>query len=151
MTHCSKRPSESPLAPDFTLKTIKGQEITLSSLKGKVILLDFWATWCGPCKESIPHLIAIYKDFQNKGVEVIGLSMDRGEEKIIHNFVNSFDIPYPILIAPDDLAKKYGVTGLPTTFLIDKEGKVRDRIVGFNTAIAQKIVTQISHLVSEKP
>lgn len=152
VTNCSKKPVESlVVAPDFTLKTLQDEQITLSALKGKVILLDFWATWCGPCKESIPHLIQIYKEFQTKGFEIIGLSMDRGDEKLVRNFVNSMDIPYPILIAPDELAKKYGVTGLPTTFLIDREGKIREKVVGFNPSIAQKIVAKVSQLVLETP
>jgi len=149
--NCSKKPVESSLAPDFSLKTLRDEQITLSSLRGKVVLLDFWATWCGPCKESIPHLIQIRKDFQAKGFEVIGLSMDRGDERIVRNFINTMDIPYPVLIAPDDLAKKYGVTGLPTTFLIDREGKIREKIVGFNVSIAQKMVAKISQLLSETP
>lgn len=149
--NCSKKPIEPPLAPDFTLKTLQDEQVTLSALKGKVILLDFWATWCGPCKESIPHLVQIYKDFKTKGFEVIGLSMDRGDERVVRNFVKTMDIPYPVLIAPDEVAKKYGVTGLPTTFLIDREGRIREKIVGFNLSIAQRIVAKVSQLVLNNP
>ncbi len=149
--NCSKKPVESSLAPDFTLKTLRGEQITLSTLKGKVILLDFWATWCGPCKESIPQFVQMYRDFRAKGFEIIGLSMDRGDERAVRNFIKAMDIPYPVLIAPDDLAKKYGVTALPTTFLIDKEGKIREKIVGFNLSIAQRMVAKVSQLLSETP
>lgn len=152
LSHCTKEPAEPAIAPDFTLKTIKGQEISLSSLKGKVILLDFWATWCGPCKESIPHLIHLYKTYQDKGFELIGMSMDKaGEEEAIRRFVNSMDIPYPIIMTPEEVARNYKVTGLPTTVLIDRSGKIRERVVGFNPSIGQKISARISELTSEKP
>src|SRR4030042_294631 len=91
LPHCAKeKKSSSGLAPDFTLKTIDGQEITLSKLKGKVVLLDFWATWCGPCRESIPHLIQLYKAYREKGFEVIGMSVNKEDEReSVSRFVKS--------------------------------------------------------------
>lgn len=151
LPHCAKKPKVSGSASDFTLKTLEDQEITLSALKGKVILLDFWATWCGPCRESIPHLIQIYKTYHDKGFEVIGMSMDKGGAETVRHFVKSMDIPYPIIITPDDVARDYGVTGLPTTVLIDKEGKIREKMVGFSSTIAQQMVTKVEELTSEKP
>ena len=150
--HCAKKPKESISAPDFTLKTIEGQEITLSGLRGKVVLLDFWATWCGPCRESIPHLTQLYKNYQDKGFELIGMNLDKsGEVEMVRRFVKSMDIPYPIIMTPEDVARNYKITGLPTTVLIDKEGKVREKIVGFNSAIGQQIASRIEELTSEKP
>ncbi len=139
------------LAPDFTLKTLDEKEITLSKLKGKPILLDFWATWCGPCRESIPHLISLYNAYREKGTEVIGISMDKGEIERVKNFVKSMNIPYPIAIASSEVVQKYRVTNLPTTFIIDREGKIREKIVGFNTKIAQRMKTILDELNSEKP
>ncbi len=150
--HCAKKPKETVSAPDFTLKTIEGQEVTLSGLRGKVVLLDFWATWCGPCKESIPHLTQLHKNYQDKGFELIGMSLDKsGEVEMVRRFVKSMDIPYPIIMTPEDVARNYKITGLPTTVLIDKEGKVREKIVGFNSAIGQQIAARIEELTSEKP
>jgi len=152
LSYCAKKPKESISAPDFTLKTIEGQEITLSGLRGKVVLLDFWATWCGPCKESIPHLTQLYKNYQDKGFELIGMSLDKsGEVEMVRRFVKSMDIPYPIIMTPEDVARNYKITGLPTTVLIDKEGKVREKIVGFNSTIGQQIAARVSELTSEKP
>jgi len=149
---CAKKPKDLASAPDFTLKTIGGQEITLSGLRGKVVLLDFWATWCGPCKESIPHLTQLYKNYQDKGFELIGMSMDKsGDVEMVRRFVKSMDISYPIIMTPDEVARNYKVTGLPTTVLIDKEGKVREKIVGFNSAIGQQIVARVEELIAEKP
>jgi thiol-disulfide isomerase/thioredoxin len=150
--HCGGRPTEQSSAPDFRLKTIEGQEITLSGLKGKVVLLDFWATWCGPCKESIPHLIQLYKGYQEKGFELIGMSTDKaGDVEMVRRFINSMDIPYPIIMTPEEVSRNYKITGLPTTVLIDKKGRIREKIVGFNSAIGQQIATRISELTSENP
>jgi len=152
LPHCAKeKKTSSAMAPDFTLKTLDGKEIALSQFKGKVILLDFWATWCGPCRESTPHLIQLYKAHRESGFELIGMSVDKGDDKVVRNFVRSMDIPYPIVIAPEELVKNYRVTGIPTTFLIDKEGKIRERTAGFNSAIAQQMAAKIADLTSEKP
>jgi thiol-disulfide isomerase/thioredoxin len=149
---CGEKPKELISAPDFTLKTIGGQDITLSGLSGKVVLLDFWATWCGPCKESIPHLIQIYKDNREKGFELIGMSTDKaGEVEMVRRFIHSMEVPYPIIMTPEEVTRNYKVTGLPTTVLIDKKGKVREKIVGFNSAIGQQIAARVAELTSENP
>jgi thiol-disulfide isomerase/thioredoxin len=152
-SQCSKEKRESPLAvaSDFNLKTLDGQEITLSQLKGKVILLDFWATWCGPCRESIPHLIQLYKTHREDGLELIGMSVDKGDAQVVDRFVKSMDIPYPIVIAPEDVVRNYRVTGIPTTFLIDKQGRIREKTAGFSSSIAQQLTTKVAELISEKP
>ena len=151
LPHCAREKKTSPaLAPDFTLKTLDDQEITLSQLKGKVVLLDFWATWCGPCRESIPHLIQLYKTYRENGFEIIGISLDKGDAAVVRNFARSMDIPYPIVIASDEVARNYRVTSIPTTFFIDKGGKIREKIIGFNSTIAQQMNGKVSDLTSEK-
>ena len=151
LPQCSKE-KESPagLAPDFTLKTLDGQEITLSQLKGRVVLLDFWATWCGPCRESIPHLIQLYNHYRGNGFELIGMDVDKGDVETVRRFVKSMDIPYPIVVAPDDVVRSYRVTSLPATILIDKEGNLRERIAGFSDTIAQELTRKVADLTSEK-
>jgi len=151
LAQCGKeKTSPAGLASDFTLKTLDGQEITLSRLKGKVVLLDFWATWCGPCRESIPHLIQLYKNYRENGLELIGMDVDKGDVETVRKFVKSMDIPYPIIVAPEDVVRSYRVNGIPTTILIDKEGNVRERIAGFSDSIAQELTRKVAELTSEK-
>jgi thiol-disulfide isomerase/thioredoxin len=152
LLQCSKeKTSPAGLAPDFTLKTLDGQEITLSGLKGKVVLLDFWATWCGPCRESIPHLIQLYKNHRENGFELIGMDVGERDVETVRSFVKSMDIPYPIVVAPDDVVRSYRVSGIPATILIDKDGKIRERIAGFSGPIAQELTKKVAELTSEKP
>jgi thiol-disulfide isomerase/thioredoxin len=150
LSQCAKEEKGPSLAPEFSLKTLTGEEFSLAKNKGKTLLIDFWATWCAPCRESIPHLVHLHKTYRGQGFEVVGLSMDKGDPKTVEQFVRSLDIPYPIAIAPDEIARAYGVNGLPTTILIDKEGKIREKIVGFNTTIAKKIEARVAELTSEK-
>ena len=153
LSHCGKEKSEPTLslAPDFTLKTLDGREVALSKLKGKVILLDFWATWCGPCRESIPHLIQLYKTYQKNGLEVIGMNMDKGDINTVKHFVKSMDIPYPIVMTPDHAERSYGITGLPATILIDRKGRIREKIAGYTSEIAKQLTAKVVDLISEKP
>ncbi|NWF94134.1 MAG: TlpA family protein disulfide reductase [Syntrophaceae bacterium] len=146
-----KKEPSFPTVPDFTLKTLDGGEIVLSRLKEKVILLDFWATWCRPCREAIPHLIRLYKNYQKEGLEVIGMNMDRGNLDAVRHFVKSMEIPYPVALAPENMEKSYGVSGLPTTILIDKKGRIREKIVGFTNEISKQMTGRVLDLLSEKP
>ncbi len=153
LSRCSTGEKEPFLgsAPDFSLMSFEGREITLSQLKGKVVLLDFWATWCGPCKESIPYLIQLYKNYRESGFELVGMNIDKGDREAIRRFVMSMDIPYPVVSAPEDVVRSYRVTGIPATFLIDREGKIREKVVGFSSAIARQLNTKVADLTSEKP
>jgi cytochrome c biogenesis protein CcmG, thiol:disulfide interchange protein DsbE len=147
---CATGGKESP-APDFTVKTLDGREITLSQLRGKVVLIDFWATWCGPCRESIPHLVQLYKTYREQGFELIGMSVDKEDAETVSRFVKSMEIPYPVVMAPEEVARNYGVSGLPTGIFIDKEGRIREKIPGFSSAIAQHMAARVAELISEKP
>ena len=117
-------------APEFSLPSTEGKTIRLSDYKGKVIILDFWATWCGPCRKGIPDLIAIQKEF-GKDVVVIGISLDEGTKKDVVPFMQTIGINYPIAYGTLEVTEQYGgIDGIPTSFVINKNGEIVDKHVG---------------------
>lgn len=130
ITNVSKRID---LAPNFSWKDQSGKTIDFDSFRGKVTLINFWATWCGPCKRELPDLIALSKDLADKNVKVLGISTDRGSNVIeeVRSFVAEKGITYQIVISNEDIEEAYGnVRVIPTTFLIDANGKIVQTIVG---------------------
>lgn len=123
-------PEAYPVAPDFSLVNLNGQPIQLSSFHGKVVILDYWATWCAPCKIEIPHLIELQKKYEGQGLQVIGISMDDGPEPV-KVFAHELGMNYPIAMGDVKVAEAYGgVLGLPVAFLIDRQGRINRKLVG---------------------
>ncbi len=119
-------------APELSLPLEPGKPaVLLSSLKGKVVLLDFWATWCGPCRESIPELEALYKKYHSKGLEVIGISVDNTPEPV-PTAVKELGMTYPVVQATDipDVRSKFQFNSIPQLYVIDKQGRVATAING---------------------
>ena len=124
--------NNSSQAPDFTVKDLKGREISLSNYSGKVVFLNFWATWCAPCKAEIPDFIEAYKQYKDKGMEIIGISVDRISPKSVLKFVEKYKINYPVVMGTDKIQKDYEPGPyVPTTIIIDQEGKIRHRHIGY--------------------
>lgn len=112
-------------APDFDLKDVNGKSVRLSDFKGKVVLLDFWATWCGPCKIEIPWFVEFERKHKDRGFAVIGISMDEDGWNAVKPFVTEMGVNYRVVIGNDRTADSYGgIEGLPTTFLIDRDGRI---------------------------
>jgi cytochrome c biogenesis protein CcmG, thiol:disulfide interchange protein DsbE len=118
------------LAPDFTLPQLDGQTLRLSSYRGKVVLLDFWATWCVPCREEIPHFLELEDKYRADGFEIIGVSMDDGPEPV-RSFSREFHMNYPVVMGNAKIGELYGgVLGLPIAFLLDRNGRVHAKHIG---------------------
>jgi peroxiredoxin len=111
-------------APDFALKDASGKTVKLADYRGKVVLLDFWATWCTGCKEEIPWFIEFQQTYAARGFTAVGVSMDEGGWGVLTPFLASHKIPYPILLGDDRIEKSYAIEGMPDTFLIDRHGKI---------------------------
>jgi peroxiredoxin len=118
-------------APDFVLSDLQGRSVKLSDLRGKAVVLNFWATWCPPCKEEIPWFVELQKRYGAEGLQVVGVSMDDGDQKDVEKFAAENSINYPVLLGKDKVADQYGgIDYLPTTFYIDRNGVVMDRVFG---------------------
>jgi peroxiredoxin len=117
-------------APDFVLKDAAGADIRLSAYKGKVVLLNFWATWCHGCELEIPWLIDFQKKYKDRGFTILGVSLDADGWKAVKPFLEEKKVNYPVVIGHDDMARRYGLDAMPMTFLIDRDGKVAATSVG---------------------
>ncbi len=119
-------------APDFNLENFAGGRTRLSDHRGEVVLLNFWATWCPPCVKEIPDFVKLYDRYRERGLVILGLSVDRNPQSVLPAFIKRHKINYPVLLDDGRVAGDYGgITGIPTTFLIDREGIIRGRYVGY--------------------
>ncbi len=150
---CSSRsdslsPSVGGTAPGFTLKDINGRTVSLNDLKGKVVLLEFWATWCPPCRKSIPEIEALNRKFFNKDVVLLGINVE-GDEALdnVKNFVNQYNMSYTVLVDNGEASKKYQVSSIPALYLIDKNQRIVKRYIGFSPGLGEELSRQIEALL----
>lgn len=142
-----KPEKERKKAPDFTLRDADGRNVKLSDYKGKVVLLNFWATWCGPCKVEIPWFIDFEQQFRDRGFAVLGVSMDEEGWEIVKPYIEARKINYRIMIGDDTVTNLYGgVESLPTTFLLDREGRVAKVHIGLDVSKLE-YQSEITHLL----
>ena len=140
-TDKSKRPDYAIKAPDFTLRTVQGELFKLSENRGKVIMLNFWGTWCGPCRREIPDFNKLHAKYQKDGLKIVGITITSGSAKNILDFMNDWDMEYTVLTDIDNyetqkVTSDYGraigrpITGIPTTLIIDQEGYIVKGYIG---------------------
>jgi peroxiredoxin len=135
----SKRPKPGQLvgevkgqsAPDFELADLNGKPVKLSDYHGKAVVVNFWATWCGPCKTEMPWLVDLQQKYGPDGLQILGVAMDDSGKDTISEFARDMHINYPVLMGKEAVAQKYGnVQFLPATFYVDRNGKIVDRVFG---------------------
>ncbi len=144
-----KRLKIEPLAPDFTLKNLDEKKINLKDYKGKVVLLNFWATWCEPCLEEMPSMQKVYNKLKDKGFVVLAVSIDedRGERNV-RAFAKKLGLSFPILLDPDQKVRdKYFNNSLPTSYLINAKGKLKGYIAGARDWGSDDAVALINNLL----
>jgi peroxiredoxin len=118
-------------AANFALKDMRGKTVKLTDFKGKAVVLNFWATWCGPCKKEIPDLISLYNEYKKKGVVILGIALDDKGVEVVKPFVERNKISYPVLIGGGEVVEAYGgFSAIPTTFFIDKNGMIQNYLTG---------------------
>ena len=121
-------------APDFTLETPDGKNVSLSNYRGQAVMLNFWATWCGPCKIEMPWFVELQKEYGPQGLQILGVAMDDSSKEDIQKFAKEMGVNYTILIGREAVGQAYGgVDVLPTTFFIDRDGKIVTREFGLQS------------------
>ena len=150
---CSSGPPQMAptAAPGFTLPRVDGGTASLADHQGKVVLLDFWATWCPPCRAAMPHLAEMQEEYRAKGLVVLGMNMDQNRDDLTQ-FLSGQTVNYPMLAVDEATRAAYGgVASIPQTFLIDRAGQVRQKFLGYDHKIAAQMEEAVQKLLREKP
>jgi peroxiredoxin len=143
---CTKKGDVERGGKDFTLKDLDGKTVRLADYQGKVVLLEFWATWCGPCKQSMPELERLYEAYKDRGFEIIAISMDESESAV-REFVEEYGLTFTVVIDDEDVNSSYGVFSIPTTFILDKSGQVVKKHLGFAPGLFDSFSEEIEALL----
>jgi thiol-disulfide isomerase/thioredoxin len=143
-------------APNFTLQTLDGKNLSLTDLRGKAVLVNFWATWCGPCKIETPWLVEMQNQYGSAGLQVVGVAMDDSGKEDIEKFAKDMGVNYPVLIGKEAVGDAYGgVPALPESFFVGRDGKIVDRIIGLKgrdeieDAIKKALHTQVGSVQTD--
>ena len=124
--------AEARHAPSFSVRTLEGKSLRLSELKNRPLIVDFWATWCGPCRASMPHLSSMQSRYGKQGLAVIGMSVDDGGPENVRKFANKLGVKFTLAMADDEILDAYGpIRSIPTTFFINRKGDIVRRVVGY--------------------
>jgi peroxiredoxin len=146
MVGCQRNVDAFQAAPDFDLKDLRGQTLSLAQFRGRVVVVDFWATWCPPCRMSIPELVEIQKEFRDRGLAVIGVSLDDPAmvtDASLRAFKHKFRMNYSVLRFNHQIIKDYfggEAPAIPTMFVIDREGRIRDKVIGYRRGVLRRSI-----------
>lgn len=143
--HNGSNVEEKDTGVNFTLMGIDGKTYNMKNFKGKVVLLDFWASWCGPCKISIPHFEKLYSQYKDEGFIVFGIGLENAQNLIRAS--KALKINYPVLQGTQEIAQAFRIRAIPTTFLLDKKGKIVYAQVGFNSSLPAILSHKIDSLI----
>ena len=144
-------PVKGQVAPPFQVVTTSGQKLSLANYRGSVLVIEFFATWCGGCKDSLPHLDNLQKQFGGRGLHILGLNVGQGDTlEDVRKFVVKKKIGYPVAMANEDLVyDDYGIRMVPTLLVINKKGVLVEKLTGFNEGIRKMLETTVRKLVAE--
>lgn len=136
--------------PNFKVTSIAGQTISPDNYRGHVLILDFFATWCQPCRQSIPHLVEMNRKYGRQGLQILGLSVDEDGERMVKSFTDEFRVNYPLALAGNSTTAEFGVRSVPIMFLIDKKGNIAEVYRGYSNEMARSLEKSIKRLLAEK-
>lgn len=137
-------------APPFKMFAVNGQPVSIDGMKGSVVILDFFATWCPPCRESIPYLVELNRKYGKQGLQIVGMSVDEGGERTVKAFIQERKINYPVVMAGMKLQQDYGLRSIPVMYVIDRNGNVVERYIGFSDNIGRSMESTVKRLLTEK-
>jgi len=137
------------LAPDFAVPDLSGQAVRLSALRGKVVLLNLWTTWCPPCREEMPSMERLYERLRDRDFQLLAVSQDEDGKRVVEPFVKEMRLSFPVLVDPDhQVGDRYGVWGYPETFVIDRTGHVVERVIGPRDWASPEEVASLEALIA---
>jgi cytochrome c biogenesis protein CcmG/thiol:disulfide interchange protein DsbE len=149
VSRAGQQPEVGEIAPDFTLKDLRGRNVSLSEYRGHVVILDFWATWCPPCNETIPELVSLEEKYGGKGVVVLGIAIDDGHSNAatLSAFSKEHKMNYSVLLGSDAVEGIYNIRSIPTLFLLDRKGKIQHLYMGYMENFQEIISAEIDKLI----
>ena len=142
-------PQKGEPAPPFKVTSIAGQKITLANYRGKVLLMEYFATWCSPCRDSVAHLVKLNQKYGKQGLQILGLSMDNDGEKSVKEFIISNRLNYPVAFAGEEMQTDYAVRSVPTLYVIRKNGAIAEKFMGYNEELDKRLDQLLQKLLSE--